>query len=311
VAAFGCELPLLPKTLDVQELLSVQAHPPGNAEAYLVLDADVDATLHLGFVDDIDPAELGLRLHAARGAQRRLAGRLNADATPLDLQSALAPALARRADSAELRAAVRGLTSADVEAELTVLRDTYWHMLERLNPVLVARGQMIFNATPARLRAGRLASAEVHALGNPERRRALLLEIRRPGPTLRAWDHVRFPMREVSIDEALASMNLRATHPDEFFVEREETGEPGVTRTISCHAFEVHHLSASEGAQPRRDSGEPRTLHVVSGALEIATESGSVALARGQSAFLPAKVAGYRLRGKGEAVEVRVPIPDA
>ena len=33
IAIHGCQLPLLPKTLDLSELLSVQAHPEGFAEA--------------------------------------------------------------------------------------------------------------------------------------------------------------------------------------------------------------------------------------------------------------------------------------
>ena len=45
--------------------------------------------------------------------------------------------------------------------------------------------------------------AEVHALGNPEGREILALEIRRPGPTFRAWDNVRFPVRDVDVDAAL------------------------------------------------------------------------------------------------------------
>jgi hypothetical protein len=98
---------------------------------------------------------------------------------------------------------------------LTALRTAYWDTLERLNAIPVAAGQVIYNATPARLTAvsGQPASAEVHALGSPEGRAVLALEIRRPGPTFRAWDNVRFPLRNLDIDAALAALNLQATSP--------------------------------------------------------------------------------------------------
>ena len=62
VATHGCQLPLLPKTLDVGELLSVQAHPEGLTEAYVIIEAEEGATIRLGFKRDVDPADLGPRL---------------------------------------------------------------------------------------------------------------------------------------------------------------------------------------------------------------------------------------------------------
>lgn len=56
VAQEGPRLPLLPKFLDVAGLLSVQAHPPGNPELYVVLEAGPKAALYLGFKETLDPA---------------------------------------------------------------------------------------------------------------------------------------------------------------------------------------------------------------------------------------------------------------
>jgi len=64
---------------------------------------------------------------------------------------------------------------------------------------------LIYNANPEAVSAatGRSRSAEVNALGNPQGKGFLALEIRRPGPTFRAWDHVRFPLRPIDVDKTL------------------------------------------------------------------------------------------------------------
>lgn len=66
VAMDGRQFPLLPKTLDIGELLSVQAHPEGVTEAYIIVEADEGATIRLGFKCDVDPAHLGQRLKGGR-----------------------------------------------------------------------------------------------------------------------------------------------------------------------------------------------------------------------------------------------------
>src|SRR3970282_843712 len=112
--------------------------------------------------------------------------------------------------------------------------------LESLNAIPVKAGDVIYNTNPSRVVAasGKPASAEVHALGNPEGRGLLALEIRRPGPTLRAWDNVRFPLRYIDTEAALHSLNLGATRPEEFIVERVLV-RPGVHRSVDCEYFRV------------------------------------------------------------------------
>src|SRR5690606_20428701 len=64
VRRYGRRWPLLPKTLDVAELLSVQGHPPGNTEVYVVMDAEPGATIRLGFAVDVDAGALERKLVA-------------------------------------------------------------------------------------------------------------------------------------------------------------------------------------------------------------------------------------------------------
>ena len=83
VQRYGRRFPLLPKLLDVAELLSVQAHPPGNTEVYVIVDAEPGATIRLGFAVDVDAgiwtAEARRRparsAAVARAARRGLGGR--------------------------------------------------------------------------------------------------------------------------------------------------------------------------------------------------------------------------------------------
>ena len=98
----------------------------------------------------------------------------------------------------------------DLARDLAELHRIYWAMLDLMNALPVAPGQVVMNAVPVPGDPGRVTTA-VHALGNPERREVLLLEVRRPAPTLRVWDNVRFPLREVDVEGSLAVMPLAAT----------------------------------------------------------------------------------------------------
>lgn len=194
IARHGACFPLLPKTLAVKELLSVQGHPEGHTEVYIIIDAEPGATLRLGFRRDVDAGELSRLLNGGIAQQQALLGLLAADIDTAELQAILAPWFADRDAGTEvplarMTARLRAGTSAEQAKRLLgELKALYWQTLEAMNAIPVVPGQVIYNATPARLLAdgGRAASAEVHALGNPERREILALEIRRPGPTFRA-----------------------------------------------------------------------------------------------------------------------------
>jgi mannose-6-phosphate isomerase class I len=315
VRRHGRRFPLLPKLLDVAELLSVQAHPPGNTEVYVIVDAEPGATIRLGFAVDVDD-EWAAKLKVGRGHQRRLLELLGEDSAD-ELQALLAPWLARRdAVPAELESALVARLAdrwPEVEARLASLHDTYWLALDSLNAIPVKAGDVVYNANPPRVTAasGEPASAEVHALGNPERRGVFALEIRRPGTTFRAWDNVRFPLRNVDIETALAALNRTATRAEEFLVEP-KLMRPGVHRSVDCEYFRLEHLSPRADLAVGVPASGPHSLHALAGRVRLQRGDGSElgTLERGESAFVPAAVGAYRLLADGgEANVVRVTLP--
>ncbi len=320
VRRHGGTFPLLPKLLDVKELLSVQGHPAGHTEVYVVIDAEPGATIRLGFNRDLNAAELAAELEDGRGRQRRLL-ELLAGIEPQALQSLLQPWFAdRRAGLGAvpdlLRARCRNGAAGEVEALLEQLKALYWHVLDSMNALPVAGGDVIYNSNPPRIAAGRLPSAEVHALGNPEGREILALEIRRPGPTFRAWDNVRFPVRPVNVAAAVAALNLRRTEPAEFRVEPVAApGRAGVFRSVGTPWFALEHLRP--GARPVEVAHEaPHCLHVLCGRVELETAAGSPLgpLECGESAIVPIGVGAYRMARAGaddvEVVKVGLPAAD-
>jgi len=316
----GACFPLLPKTLSVRELLSVQGHPEGNTEVYIVIDADPGATLRLGFRRDVDAAELGPRLTRGLARQGELLALLGAGVDPNALQVVARPWFAdRSADvgalDSWLAARVAGARERGQAREhLVALHSLYWEVLDALNEIPVRPGQVIYNATPERLRGGRPASAEVHALGNPEGREILALEIRRPGPTFRAWDNVRFPRREVDVGAALAALNLRATRPDEFIVERVPVpGRPGAAVSVDCESFRIEHLAPAPGKPVAAPVAGPHTLHCIAGGARLLGEGDRIigSLEQGESALVPVGVGAYRVATDGTAEIVRVTVPES
>ena len=262
VRRHGRRFPLLPKLLDVAELLSVQAHPPGNTEVY------VDRRRRARRDDParVSPststparwtAKLGERPPRSATLARACSARTAAD----ELQALLKPWLARRtARPSELETAfaqrLRGRERwGEVEARLATLRDVYWSVLDSLNAIPVKAGDVIYNANPPRVAAasGKPASAEVHALGNPEGRGVFALEIRRPGPTFRAWDNVRFPLRDIDIDATLEALNLTATAPAEIH----RRAEARASRRAPLRRLRVLQARAprSDGGLRRRRAG--------------------------------------------------------
>jgi mannose-6-phosphate isomerase class I len=320
VARYGLRFPLLPKTLDIRELLSVQGHPEGCTEVYVIIEAEPGATIRVGFSADVDGAALGADLTAGLERQREL---LACFATSFDahaLQKVVAPWLAaRNAAVVALEGSLRERLLernawAKVAALLTELKTLYWRVLDGLNVIPVAAGQVIHNATPARLLAGsgRLPSAEVHALGNPESREILALEIRRPGPTFRAWDNVRFPLRRVDVGAAIAALNLEGTTATDFIAEpRAVAGRPGVYRSVDSEYFRVEHLRPARLAPVTVPRELPHSLHVIAGDVAVVAEDGRDvgALSRGESALVPIGVGAYAIRTETSAELVKASLP--
>jgi len=320
VGRHGARFPLLPKMLDVKELLSVQGHPAGHTEAYIIIDAEPGATLRLGFNRDIVAAELISELRQGIKQQEELLERLGSDTDAEKLQQLIASWFATRdADAAaflpRLDQVFPGCTTAATESLLAELKGLYWRVLDSMNAIEARPGQVIYNATPKRLLSdnGGVASAEVHALGNPEGLEILALEIRRPGPTFRAWDNVRFPKREVDIAAAINALNLRATRPEEFFAQRHPVpGHDGVFVSVDCEYFRVEHLMPDPGCPINVPESGPHSLHCLGGEIQVSSHSGHAigCLERGESALVPVGVGAYRVDAAARADVVRVTLPE-
>ncbi|MFL2546146.1 MAG: type I phosphomannose isomerase catalytic subunit [Candidatus Rariloculaceae bacterium] len=311
-ARFGACIPLLPKLLNVKELLSVQGHPEGNTEVYVIIDAEPGATLRVGFREDIDPGELSERLIDGRRRQETLqamlAGVLSADA----IQELVSPWFAERETGFEAIAQsfeAGELNGDELRECLVELKILYWHVLDAMNEIPVSPGQVIYNANPQRITAetGKQPSAEVHALGNPEKKEVLALEIRRPGPTFRAWDNVRFPIRDIDIQAAIAALNLQATSSDEYIVEPTPVAErAGVFCSVDSAAFRVEHLRPSSSVAVEVPEEAPHFLFAIGGSARVVAQDGRSLgdLRQGESAVVPIGVGSYRVESTADATEI-------
>jgi hypothetical protein len=321
VARHGRRWPLLPKTLDVVELLSVQAHPLGHTEVYVIVAAEPGATLRLGFGTGVDGASLAARVEAGRRDQQRLRELCGGTLSDQDLQAALKPWLADRAATTSTLEPLWGPKLdkrwRDASALLRALHAVYWGVLDLMNEIPVSAGQVIYNATPERIALARGVprSAEIHALGNTHGAEFVALEVRKPGVTFRAWDNVRFPLREVDVAATIAALNLERSEPDEFAVERAPVpGRPGVSRSVDSAEYRLEHLEPTALQSVDVPASAPHSLHALAGAVTVYATDGAVVgrLARGDSALVPIGVGAYRVAADEEPAEVlKVEIPDA
>ncbi|MFV8754706.1 hypothetical protein ACNOYE_29520 [Nannocystaceae bacterium ST9] len=298
--AYGPRIPLLPKLLDVEGLLSVQTHPPGHPELYVIVDAEPGASLRLGWRRDVDPGELAERFHEGRALQDRLIAGLREGVDFELVQRSFARVLGRERVASDQAAAIVRSLAPHLRPELDpdpllalVVRavELYHDILDRMNVLAIRPGDVIYNARPSDPRSTHVPSAEIHALGDPGSKRALIFEVRRPGVTHRAWDHLRFPVRALAIDEAIATMSCAASAPEQFRVEpRPLPGRPGVRRSIECPAFVVDHLRPTLGQAIELRAAElPGSLHGLRGEVELVGLAGESLgrLRAGESVLLP------------------------
>lgn len=324
VRVHGPRIPLLPKLLDVEGLLSIQAHPRGQPELYVIVEAEPGATLRLGWRDDIDPDALARRLERGRAAHATIAALL--DPGPAAAQ-VLARELAEGRDAPTLAAALRdhlrpAANLEELRAALDEAIAIHRELVDRLHRLDLARGDVIYNACPASPHAREVGSAEIHALGDDLGRRALIFEVRRPGVTYRAWDHLRLPPRPLDIDRALASVSPRASTPAQFRVTPvPQRDQIGVARLVANPAFVVDRLTPTP-AHPielRALAGLPASLHGLRGEVELVHAIDRRVLGRlraGQTLLLPHDHAPLRVSTSGrdegcELLHVQLPIgPD-
>jgi mannose-6-phosphate isomerase class I len=307
IRAHGRRLPLLPKTLDVAELLSVQAHPAGRPELYVVLDADEGATIRLGWRDEVDVSELEARIESALDAQSELTTLLEPRVDARDVQAALAPVLLRGADA---EAAIGPLVRNTVYqpralALVASLREACGHVLGLMHEIPVRAGDVIFNALPG-ADPNANPDATIHALGNPAGRAMMLLEIRLPGTTLRAWDHARFPPRAVDAPAALAAVGGRSVPAERFVVQPAAmAGHAGVERLAACGAFVVDRARlAPNAAVQLPGAGQVRTLQVTGGALQVRAGTERAELSRGGSVFVGVAAEGLEVTAADAGAEL-------
>ncbi|MFH1465690.1 MAG: hypothetical protein ABIO70_14990 [Pseudomonadota bacterium] len=303
MARYGACLPLLPRTLDVAALRSVQVHSPGHPAVYVVLDADPGATMRLGLRTPADPG--ALRADAERGR-----------ALQAELAEALAPGIGEAALQARLGSWLTTTTAPPLPhlADLFVpgfdpalplhgLRALCRVWLDRMHAVPLAPGMFIADR---RLQAG-APSADLHALGDPDGRGGLLLELRLPGPTWRAWDHARFPRRELDLDLALG--DLPPVAPAAFYevAPRPVPERPGAERVLAWPHFVLERLRPAPEVALLAAEG-PSTLLGVRGAVCLLDAGGAevLTLRAGQTLLLPAGVQPLRLTAAGEAEVVHL-----
>ena len=285
----------------------------------MILAAEPGATLRLGFKTDVDAKSFGTCVAEGRRDQQRLKELCGAALNDDELQSDLKPWLADRSRPPRPRAALRPLLDKrwpDVANVLRSLHAAYWGVLDLMNEIPVAPGQVLYNATPERIASARRIprSAEIHALGNTQALEIVALEIRKPGTTYRAWDNVRFPLRDVDADAAIAALNLQWTRPEEFVVTRTPVpGRPGVAVSVDSAEYRLEHLTPTVTASIDVAAGEPHSLHALAGAMSVYASDGALVgrLASGDSALVPIGVGAYRVVADTEPAEVlKVSVPD-
>jgi phosphomannomutase len=293
LARHGPVLPWLPKTLDVAALLSVQIHPPGQPELYVVLEADPGATLRLGLRESVDPEVLRAEAARGRALQDRLAQALASGVDEAALEARLGGWLV--AEGARPLPDLAGLFVAgfDPGAPLHELRQVCRAWLARMHSVPLTPGAIIANR---RLRAG-VPSADLHALGDPEGRTALLLEVRLPGPTWRAWDHGRFPRRPLEL--ALALSDLPPVAPADFYevAPRPIADRPGADLVVAWPDVRIERLHPA----PHLDLARPAAPSILLGVRGEACLEGVhghpvARITAGQAILLPEGVQPLRLR---------------
>lgn len=297
VAAYGPELPLLPKLLDLASLLSVQAHPPDHPEAYVILAADPGATMRIGFREDTPVDQLLANSDAGLAAQTRLVAKLRSPPTDPQTQRNWDRALAGHDD--ELTALFGAAIDDAVRDDVALLRDINHRVLDRMRAIEVTPGMVVHNWAPHPV-TGR-PTAALHALGDPSGKSVVALEVRLAGTTYRVWDHARIPMRPLDARGALAHVSTRATSESDVVVHVPPEAESFVS--VDDGVFVVEHLRPRPEIR-RAGLGVVEVLHCTRGRATIVGPGASVALAAGRTALVPAGWASWAVRAEVHDTEL-------
>lgn len=319
VKKYGKQIPLLPKTLDITQLLSFQSHPEGNVETYIIIDADPSATLRLGFKNNVDAQLLKRTALQGRALQETLLKFVIPNANQVKMYDMISDHFSNRNASIDLLVPmleqyfVPGYDKAIIKRVLSNLKIMYWFMLDQLNEISLQPGQVIHNANPQRvLEDHMIPSAEIHALGNEKHYEVVALEIRRPGVTHRLWDNVRFPLRAIDVEAALETVNVIGTHPEEFIVKPRQI-KNGVERLVECQAYDIERLTLIPGQTITQSADRnPHILIAIDGAIEFKNGVGQSigSLSRGETGIMPSRAKDYVCSAKDtKAILIKVWLP--
>jgi mannose-6-phosphate isomerase class I len=121
---------------------------------------------------------------------------------------------------------------------------------------------------------------------------------------------VRFPLRDVDIEEALEALSLTASSREEFIVEQTEV-RPGVHRSVDCEYFRLEHLEPGPSLRIELPAAGPHCLHALAGRVSVRRDGSEIGtLERGESAFIPAAVGAYSVSAESApATVLRVTLP--
>jgi mannose-6-phosphate isomerase class I len=86
---------------------------------------------------------------------------------------------------------------------------------------------------------------------------------------------------------------------------------PGVRRSVDCEYFRLEHIEPTVGVPVDVPASPPHCLHALAGRVGVFRDGEAIAtLERGESAFVPAGVAAYRILAVDEpAAVIRVSLP--
>ena len=147
-----------------------------------------------------------------------------------------------------------------------------------------------------------IASGTLHAVGAG----TLICEIQQSSnTTYRVYDYGRLGAdgkpRELHIAKA-----LEVTRREPLPLTTKPLAQIGlladcqISLLAECEYFTVHHLRLSGEVRMAAPDESFQAVTMLAGETEISSEGGSIALCKGESAFLPAGLGCWQLRGKGE-----------
>lgn len=168
--------------------------------------------------------------------------------------------------------------------------------LETLNAVKVKKGDVFF------VQAGTL-----HAICSG----ILLAEVQQNSNiTYRIYDYNRIGIndkpRELHVSKAVEVTNLKKQDLQVFPYIYEETENYSKMLLSKCEYFTTHHIEIKNEINLTANGESFHSFLCLDGTLNIVTKNTTVQLAKGQTAFIPASLGCYTIKGIGELLFITV-----